>query len=104
VAPSLLRPFRDQPSSLQTVVGTAREAAVRRAEMVRLHVDRSGAWQASAGISPTTEILMSGRLSDTRGSLDLLFSPLGTCGPSPEAAPPEALGTFDPLTCEPRSR
>lgn len=104
VTPSLLPPRPNQSSSLRTVVGTAREAAVRRGELVRLRIDRSGSWQAIAESSPRTEFLMSGRIPDTGGTVDLLFSPLGTCAPTPEALPAQALAGLDPLTCEVRSR
>jgi prepilin-type N-terminal cleavage/methylation domain-containing protein len=104
VAPSLLSLRREQSSALYAVVGNARDAAVRRGEMVRLRVDRSGAWHASAGVTPQGELLMSGRLSDIREALDLLFSPLGTCALTPEAIPAQALAAIDPLTCEIRSR
>jgi prepilin-type N-terminal cleavage/methylation domain-containing protein len=102
VAPSLLAPRRmQQSSSLVTVVATVREAAVRRGEMVRFRVDRSGAWQALAGVPPDSELLLSGRLSTLgHSTADILFSPLGTCAPSPESIAPEALVGIDPLTCQ----
>jgi len=102
VAPRLLFPKSDQASALRTTINNAREAAVGRGEMVRLRIDRSGAWQATAEGSPPTELLMSGRLSETRGAVDLLFSPLGTCAPTLETLPAAALAAFDPLTCEAR--
>ena len=102
VAPSLLSPSPDQASSLRAIISNAREAAVRRGEMVRLHIDRSGAWQAIAEGSAPGERLMVGQLSDTRGAADLLFSPLGTCAPSPETLVAPAFAEFDPLTCEGR--
>jgi Tfp pilus assembly protein FimT len=104
VVPSLLTRVPNDSNSLQRVVANAREAAVRRGELVRLSIDRSGAWQATAGTLPVTDILMSGRLSDTRGSVELLFSPLGTCGPSAEDALIEGGVTLDPLSCEVRSK
>lgn len=104
VAPSLLAPrLKQHSSSVLAVVGIAREAAVRRGELVRLQVDRSGAWRASAGAPPNGELLMSGRLSNPRGSTaDIVFSPLGTCAPTPESIPSEELVGIDPLTCEAR--
>jgi prepilin-type N-terminal cleavage/methylation domain-containing protein len=104
VAPSLRSPRPEQSSSLRAVIGNAREAAVRRGEMVRLRIERSGAWHASAGSAPQTELLMSGRLSDTGELVDLILSPLGSCAQAPEALPAQALAAFDPLTCEIRSR
>lgn len=104
VAPGFLSPRPEQSSSLRALVGNAREAAVLRGEMVRLRIDRFGAWRAIAGSSPRGELLMSGRLSDTSGAVDLLFSPLGTCALTPETLSAQALAAFDPLTCEVRSR
>lgn len=104
VAPSLRSPRPEQSSSLRAVVGSVREAAVRRGEIVRLRIDRSGAWHASAGRPPQTELLMSGQLSDPGEAADLLLSPLGTCAPTPEALPTHSWAAFDPLTCEIPSR
>lgn len=104
VAPSLLAPRPNESSSLTAVMGEAHAAAVRRAEMIRLQIDRSGAWQATAAPSGKPELLMSGRISPPESAIDLLFSALGTCGPTPEGGTPPAWVTFDPLTCEARSR
>jgi prepilin-type N-terminal cleavage/methylation domain-containing protein len=102
VAPSLLVPHRNESSSLTAVIAQVHIAAVRRAEMVRLRIDRSGAWQATAHLSGSPELLMSGQLPDGSGGTDLLFSPLGTCAPSAETGTPPAFVSFDPLTCEAR--
>jgi prepilin-type N-terminal cleavage/methylation domain-containing protein len=96
VAPSFILPRHDA-SSLRDIVQSGRATAVRRGELVRLHIAGSGEWQLIAGAT----VLSSGRLSDTRGSADLLFSPLGSCGSVPEDPMPEALASLDPLTCEP---
>jgi prepilin-type N-terminal cleavage/methylation domain-containing protein len=101
VAPSLFRPHAEA-SELASLVRSARDAAVRRGETIHLRIDHSGAWQAMTEGSPPTELLMAGRLSDSRGAVDILFSPLGTCAPSPETLPAQALAAFDPLTCEAR--
>jgi prepilin-type N-terminal cleavage/methylation domain-containing protein len=100
VAPSFILPRHDDESSLRNIVQSGRAAAVRRGEIVRLRIAGSGQWQLIAGRT----VLSSGRLSDTRGSAELLFSPLGSCGPVPEDPVPEALANLDPLTCEPPSR
>ena len=99
VAPSFVLPRHDASPSLRDIVQSGRAAAVRRGELVRLHIVRSGEWQLIAGRT----VLSAGHLSDTRGSADLLFSPLGSCGSVPEDPMPEALANFDPLTCEPPS-
>ena len=98
VAPSLM--FRREDSlSFSKLVATGRQAAIRRAEVLRLHIERSGDWELTED-SSSGEILMRGRLSNTWGSADLLFSPLGTCGPSPEDLPSPALSQLDQLNCE----
>ena len=100
VAPSLLSTHPENSSEIPALVGSTRQAAVRRGETVRLRIDRSGAWQAIAGTEPGGDLLMSGRLAGLPASpADLIFSPLGTCAPSIESAPSAALVT-DPLTCE----
>jgi prepilin-type N-terminal cleavage/methylation domain-containing protein len=105
VAPSFRSPGPKDSSAFPTVIGSAREAAIRRGEMVRLHIDRFGAWQASAGTDGQTEFLMAGSLSDLQpSSTDFLFSAFGTCALAIESSPSEALATLDPLTCEMRSR
>jgi prepilin-type N-terminal cleavage/methylation domain-containing protein len=97
VAPSFILPRHDDSSSLRNIVQSGRTAAVRRGELVRLRIAGSGEWQLIAGGT----VLSSGRLTDTRGSAELVFSPLGSCGSVPEDPMPEALARFDPLTCEP---
>jgi hypothetical protein len=99
----LLRPRPDESSSIRNVVDRGRAAAVRRGELVRLHIGGSGDWQITGGGAPNGEVLASGRLSGTSGSADLLFSPLGTCGTPPEDPVSAALASFESLTCEPRS-
>jgi prepilin-type N-terminal cleavage/methylation domain-containing protein len=105
VAPSLLGSRPEGLSSLEAVLERARESAVRRGELVRLRIDRSGAWQAVAGTGGQTELLMSGGLAEPEASpIDLIFSPLGTCAPAPESIPVQALVGLDPLTCGMRLR
>ncbi|MGH7525823.1 MAG: prepilin-type N-terminal cleavage/methylation domain-containing protein [Gemmatimonadales bacterium] len=106
VAPSLLSSRPEGPSALRALIAGAREAAIRRGEIVRLRIDGSGAWQAVAGASSRSEVFLSGRLAEPpAGSSDILFSPLGTCAPSVENEPAaEVLRAFDPLTCEERPR
>ena len=98
VAPSLISSPSEATTELSRLVGSAREAAVRRGELVLLRADRSGTWQIIAGARPRDEVLMSGRLTDAPADrVELVFSPLGTCGPLAESEPAAGL---DPLTCE----
>jgi prepilin-type N-terminal cleavage/methylation domain-containing protein len=105
VAPSLLAPrLARQSSSVLALVGSMRETAVRRGGMVRLRIDRSGDWQAFSGTPADREVLMSGRFSGPGNTAaDIVFSPLGSCAPTPESVPPKELAGFDLLTCEPRA-
>jgi prepilin-type N-terminal cleavage/methylation domain-containing protein len=100
VAPSLFVSPPEQSSALQTLVQRSRDASVRRGEVVRLRIDRSGAWQVVAGAPPRRELLMGGRLGATSSAVELIFSPLGTCAPGVESDPVEVLAGLDPLTCE----
>ena len=98
VAPSLISSPSEATTELSRLIGSAREAAVRRGETVLLRTDRTGTWQIVAGTPPRDEILMSGRLTDTPPDrVELVFSPLGTCGPPAESG---AAAGLDPLTCE----
>lgn len=98
VAPSLISSRSDANTELSRLIGSAREAAVRRGELVILRTGRTGTWQIVAGPPPGDEILMSGQLTDPPADrVELVFSPLGTCGPPAESGP--AVG-LDPLTCE----
>jgi prepilin-type N-terminal cleavage/methylation domain-containing protein len=102
VAPSLLDSRPDRSSALQTLVSQARAASVRRGVVVRLTIDRSGVWRATVGTGSQRELLMAGRLVDSpETATDLLFSPLGTCGPA-VPSDPQTLDEYDPLTCEER--
>jgi Tfp pilus assembly protein FimT len=103
VAPSLLSNLAEPASEVRTLLHNARQAAVRRGEMVRLTIDRSGVWRATVGEGSRRELLMSGRLmARPAAAADLIFSPLGTCGPADGSAP-GTLADYDPLTCEERS-
>jgi len=98
VAPSLLTPGNDQGRPLVGLIAVARDAAIRRAETLRLEVDVSGQWRLTpetpapdAGAAP----LMEGRLEPGSAPLVLRFSPLGSCAPDAvsfhAAAAPAAL-------------
>lgn len=105
VGPSLLWSHPETSAELPQLVRSVREAAVRCGQMVRLQIDRSGAWQAVAGIPPGNEVLMSGRLAGLSANpTDLIFSPIGTCGPGVASDPADALAAYDPLTCESHRR
>ena len=45
VAPGFINTPAKRTTELVELIGAARDAAVRRGEVVSLHVERSGAWQ-----------------------------------------------------------
>ena len=101
--PTLLRP-RDPDPGLETLVISAREAAIPRGETVFLRIGSSGEWRID-GSSATGEFgsRLVGRMESLPAPLTLLVSPTGTCMldvPSIMAAPDIQL---DPLTCEVKS-
>src|SRR2546427_12341811 len=49
VAPALVPTRARQTTELVELIGATRDAAVRRGEVVSLHVERSGAWQVEGG-------------------------------------------------------
>src|SRR2546427_4152866 len=61
VAPTLLPRHRDQ-SAINALLGSAREVAARRGEVVYLHVDPTGQWRMGAGAHPSPGPLATRRL------------------------------------------
>src|SRR3989442_4278135 len=49
VAPAFVPTRARQTRELVELIGATRDAAVRRGEVVSLHVERSGAWQVEGG-------------------------------------------------------
>jgi prepilin-type N-terminal cleavage/methylation domain-containing protein len=101
VAPSLLSTSSTPKSEVQVLIGSARREAIRRGKTVQLRVDRSGAWHVAG--TPAGTVLMAGRLAGPPlVEVDLLISPLGTCGPDLESTAAESPVGVDPLTCDVR--
>jgi prepilin-type N-terminal cleavage/methylation domain-containing protein len=98
--PALLR-SRAPESSLKTLFGNAREAAIRRGETVYLRIGSNGEWRIDGSAVPgASDSLLTGQMERLPAPLTLLVSPTGTCMldvPSAMAAPELQL---DPLTCE----
>src|SRR3954470_18042555 len=88
--PALLR-SRAPESSLNTLLGNAREAAIRRGETVYLRIGSSGKWRIDgSGSAGASDSLLTGQIEPLPGPLTLLVSPTGTCMldvPSAMAAP-----------------
>jgi prepilin-type N-terminal cleavage/methylation domain-containing protein len=104
VGPSL---FYSKPvtSQLPSVLATAREVGIKRGETVRLRIDVTGAWQLTADATAQEDLLLSGRITDPMGSpVDLVISPLGTCGHSSGSSLPPGFPPLDALNCELLSR
>lgn len=100
VAPSLLWPPPEPASEVRTLVDNARNASVRRGQVIRLTIDRAGMWRATVGTESHGELLMAGRLAAPPATFtDLIFSPLGTCGIAP-GTDPKPFTAYDPLICE----
>src|SRR2546427_1867274 len=79
VAPALLPPHHDQ-SALSALLGSAREVAARRGEVVYLHIDPTGQWRMEAGANPLAGTLATGSVPPfLTASVTLIVSPLGSC-------------------------
>src|SRR2546427_1256479 len=67
VAPALLPHHHDQ-SALSALLGSAREVAARRGEVVYLHIDPTGQWRMEAGANPLAGTLATGSRSEEHTS------------------------------------
>jgi prepilin-type N-terminal cleavage/methylation domain-containing protein len=104
VAPAVVpRSAPDERGSLAPVIRFAREAAVRRSEIVHLRIDASGAWRVD-GTSSDDGPLASGRIDRYGGAAaTLIASPIGTCAFDVRSSRTAKAFQLDPLTCELRS-
>jgi prepilin-type N-terminal cleavage/methylation domain-containing protein len=102
VAPAVIpRPAPDERGSLAPVIEFAREAAVRRSEIVHLRIDASGAWRVDGTSSSADGPLATGRLEGyALGAATLVASPIGTCAFDARSARVAETLRLDPLTCE----
>ena len=92
----------DDLEELETLVQHARSTAIRRAEVMRLEVNPSGAW-ALTGSAPEPRAAASGQL--TRGlkePVTIVFSAFGTCAPDVRSEVAAAPLQLDPTACAPR--
>jgi hypothetical protein len=104
VAPAVIpRREPDERGSLAPVVRFARDAALRRSEVVYLHIEPSGAWRVDGASSQQQDgPLASGHVDAYRGGgATLVVSAIGTCGFDAQSTRVPALA-LDPLTCEVR--
>ncbi|WP_309670445.1 prepilin-type N-terminal cleavage/methylation domain-containing protein [Gemmatimonas sp.] len=87
-------------SALDGLTQTARRAAIRRGEELRLRVDADGAWVLAA--REGTDVLETGRIAAPAAPVSLRVDALGTCRPGGDIAATghAASGvSFDMLGC-----
>jgi len=96
VAPAFITTPAKQTAELVELIGATRDAAVRRGEMVSLHVVRSGAWQV--------EGVATGKLATPLAAapFTLVVSPIGSCAFDVRSDAAAQAINLDPLTCEVR--
>src|SRR5438034_1321570 len=79
VAPALFPPRHDA-SALRALLGSARDAAARRGEVVYLRIDVGGRWRMEGGASVLEGTLAAGRMEPVFATpVTLVVSPLGSC-------------------------
>ena len=92
VAP-VFRPRSPAPERAdEALVASARQAAVRRAEPLRVRMSANGSWSIVA--QRDGAMIDSGHAAGQLPALDLLVDALGGCVPAPSQA-----REFDPLSC-----
>jgi len=98
-APVLLRTNPDW-SGFDELIATAREAAVRRGEVLYRRVSTSGQWSLEAANAPTPDPLASGHVGSVGAPLTLMISPNGSCMFDVATVARGTTLRLDPLTCE----
>ena len=102
VAPALIAPRHD--SDLKTLLGSARDAAARRGEVVYLQIEPSGNWRLEGGASPLEGTLAAGRIKPfLTVPATLVVSPLGSCAFDVRSGAAARVVALDQLTCEIRA-
>jgi len=103
VAPALIPPRRDA-SDLGALLGTAREAAARRGEVVYLQIEPTGRWRMEGGANPLEGTLATGWIEPfLTVPATLVVSPLGSCAFDVRSAAAAQGVALDRLTCEIRA-
>ena len=101
VAPAIIIREREESSQLANVISGSQALAVRRGEIIHLHVAADGAWRVEGAASIEEGVLASGRLEDFPGPpFTLVVSPIGTCGFDVRSTEAARALPIDPLTCE----
>ena len=96
VAPAFLTTAAQQTPELVELIGATRDAAMRRGQVVSLHVERSGAWRV--------EGVATGKLAKPLAAtpFTLVVSPLGSCAFDVRSDAATRAIKLEPLTCEVR--
>lgn len=104
VAPALFPSRESAPAGVAALVGAARDAAVRRGEVVYLRIGPSGEWRVEGAASAAQGDLAGGRLAGFSGPpFTLVVSPLGSCAFDVRSVAAARAIALDPLTCEVRA-
>jgi prepilin-type N-terminal cleavage/methylation domain-containing protein len=93
VAPVFRPPSLAPERNDAAIVAAARQAAIRRAEPLRLRLLANGSWSLVA--QRDGALVDSGHVTGPLPSSDLLVDPLGGCVPAPQAR----ARAFDPIAC-----
>ena len=101
VAPALLPARHNDTSQFAALIAAARDAALRRGEVMWLRVERSGSWRLDGDASTAQGAVAMGRLDATpSGGFTLVISPLGSCAFDVRSDAAAQRIPLDPLTCE----
>lgn len=102
VGPALFSSRSKEEAALVSLVAGARDAAVRRAEVVYLRVETSGTWRVDGDASTADGPLATGRLAPPPpgAPFTLIVSPLGSCAFDVRSHAAARSIPLDPLTCE----
>ena len=103
VAPALIPPRREG-SDLAALLGSARDAAARRGEVVYLQIEPTGKWRMEGGANPLEGTLASGWIEPFLAvPATLVVSPTGSCAFDVRSAAAAQSVALDRLTCEIRA-
>jgi hypothetical protein len=101
-APVLLRSNPGR-SGFEELVATAREAAVKRGEVLYLRMSASGQWTLEAAGAAAPDPLAGGQVKAPGAPVTLILSPNGSCMFDVATIARGTTLRLDPLTCEVQS-
>ena len=105
VAPAILPSRHDDASEFSGLLASARDAALRRGEVMWLRVESSGAWRVDVDASSAQGAIATGQLATpvSGTGFTVMISPLGSCAFDIRSAAAARAIPLDPLTCEVRA-